>query len=108
MSRARHLAKTKAIQQARREYKNDDPCWCGEPHPWCADTRSGLRRRCGGTGMLDCECGGDQCACHNHGEVECWGCIDCDHDLDQPDGEVDGPDGDSDFYEPEPRRGGIE
>ena len=33
---------------------------------------------CGGSGILNCECGGDFCVCHHHGEVECDGCEDCD------------------------------
>lgn len=48
----------------------DVPCWCGEPHPYYAP----IRRTCGGTGHVDCLCGGDFCVCHNHGEVECYGC----------------------------------
>ena len=54
-------------------------CWCGargtadelfadDPY---LDT-------CGGTGFLDCHCGGDLCVCHHHGqEIECPGCEDC-------------------------------
>jgi hypothetical protein len=30
---------------------------------------------------LDCRCGGDLCVCHNHGSVECDGCIDCDEEA---------------------------
>lgn len=37
---------------------------------------------CGGSGVLHCYCGGDFCVCHNHGEVECPGCDDCDGDDD--------------------------
>lgn len=48
-------------------------CWCGVENPYFAPV-SGL---CYGTGFLDCLCGGDQCVCHNHGEVECPGCDDC-------------------------------
>lgn len=52
-------------------------CWCGEKNAHFSDEphRSG---GCGGTGTLHCYCGGDQCVCHNHGEVECDGCEDCD------------------------------
>ena len=50
---------------------------------WHATTRAeGLRSRCGGTGILDCLCGGDFCVCGNFGEVECMGCPDCDYDED--------------------------
>jgi hypothetical protein len=56
----------------------DVPCWCGEPHPYFEPQRSG----CGGTGMVNCYCGGDQCVCHNHGEMECLGCGDCDNEDD--------------------------
>lgn len=57
------------------------PCWCGEqrgrfvfddPEP------------CGGLGVIQCTCGGDQCVCHHHGEYECPGCVDC-RDEDGPD-----------------------
>lgn len=58
-------------------------CWCGAVGPFdemCDMTC--LDRSCGGTGSLNCECGGDFCVCHNHGEVECPGCEDCDPDDD--------------------------
>src|SRR5690348_6121104 len=32
---------------------------------------------CGGTGMLECYCGGDFCCCELQGEVRCPGCLDC-------------------------------
>jgi len=32
---------------------------------------------CGGLGVVECMCGGDLCVCHNHGEVYCYGCEDC-------------------------------
>lgn len=59
-------------------------CWCGTPNPYF----SSVSGSCGGTGMLDCICGGDFCVCHNHGEVECFGCRDCnfgrlDDDMDE-------------------------
>lgn len=49
---------------------------CGVSAPYeemCEDVGG----TCGGTGSLDCYCGGDLCVCHNHGEVECYGCEDC-------------------------------
>lgn len=53
-------------------------CWCGAQGtyedlfaPEC------LEEGCGGTGSLNCFCGGDQCVCHFHGETECTGCEDC-------------------------------
>lgn len=66
----------------------DDPdddglmkCWCGAEGTYddlfdddCLDDC------CGGTGSLECYCGGDICVCHHHGEVECPGCPDCEHD----------------------------
>ena len=61
------------------------PCWCGEKDPFYSD--NGLVEGCGGTGTVECLCGGDQCVCHNHGEVECDGCEDCDYNAD--DDEVD-------------------
>jgi hypothetical protein len=58
-------------------------CWCGVEGTYeelfddaCLD------RTCGGTGELDCECGGDQCVCHHHGATECPGCEDCEGDED--------------------------
>lgn len=63
-------------------------CWCGVKNPYFSDEPySGT---CGGNGTLDCHCGGDLCVCHNHGEVECYGCADCspwDDDEDGYDGE---------------------
>jgi len=55
---------------------NVAPCWCGETNPYYAP----LPNRCGGSGYMDCLCGGDFCVCHNHGEVECFGCPDCRED----------------------------
>lgn len=56
-------------------------CWCG------AKGKSGelydmscLSDTCGGSGTLNCLCGGDQCVCHWHGEIECPGCADCEGD----------------------------
>ena len=51
----------------------------------------GLARRCGGTGELDCLCGGDLCVCHHHGATSCPGCEDCDGD------EIDDEDWSDDF-----------
>lgn len=50
------------------------PCWCGEPNPQYEPV-SGT---CGGTGEVNCFCGGDLCVCHNHGAAACPGCEDCD------------------------------
>lgn len=56
----------------------DEPCWCGERHPFYSQVHHG----CGGTGVIDCHCGGDFCCCHNHGEVDCFGCPDCESNDD--------------------------
>ena len=64
------------------------PCWCGEQNPYCSDEP--YNRGCGGTGTLICYCGGDQCVCHNHGEVECFGCEDCSQDERYLDEDEDG------------------
>lgn len=59
-------------------------CWCGAEGTFeemfdFGDAESG----CGGSGTITCECGGDFCVCHHHGEYECPGCDDCrDHDFD--------------------------
>lgn len=53
-------------------------CWCG-----AVGTADELfddyvySQTCGGSGYLNCECGGDFCVCHHHGEIECGGCEDC-------------------------------
>lgn len=53
-------------------------CWCG-----AEGTVEDLfdcdvyEQTCGGSGVLYCECGGDICVCHHHGEVACDGCDDC-------------------------------
>lgn len=60
----------------------DDRCWCGVKNPYFAPVH---HETCGGTGVLNCYCGGDQCVCHNHGEVECFGCADCEQDSDEYD-----------------------
>lgn len=54
-------------------------CWCGA-RGICEELFDDacLDEGCGGTGSLNCYCGGDQCVCHNHGEVECPGCDECD------------------------------
>jgi hypothetical protein len=36
-----------------------------------------LDRTCGGTGWLNCECGGDFCVCKLNGGTDCLGCEDC-------------------------------
>jgi hypothetical protein len=59
------------------------PCWCGAKRGWCST--ADLDSTCGGMGTLYCYCGGDLCVCHNHGEVECDGCEDCEGDSDDDD-----------------------
>lgn len=56
-------------------------CWCGAvgTHDELFDDEV-YSQTCGGGGYLDCMCGGDFCVCHHHGEVECYGCVDCDDD----------------------------
>lgn len=41
-----------------------------------------LESHCGGTGMLNCFCAGDFCACSLNGEAVCMGCEDCYDDDD--------------------------
>ncbi len=61
--------------QAQDEEADMDmgPCWCGVKNPYYAP----VPRRCDGSGVIQCHCGGDQCVCHWHGEVECSGCEEC-------------------------------
>lgn len=52
---------------------------------WHATTATeGLEQRCGGMGVLNCFCGGDLCVCGNFGEVECFGCPDCEGEDEYP------------------------
>ena len=62
--------------------ERDDVCWCGVSRPWFST--DDLDPTCAGTGALQCYCGGDQCICHWHGEIDCDGCPDCEID-DLPD-----------------------
>lgn len=55
-------------------------CWCGAEGTYDELFSDDLDESCCGTGSLNCYCGGDFCVCHNHGETECPGCDDCDHD----------------------------
>ena len=63
-------------------------CWCGASgtHDELFDDEV-YSQTCGGGGYLNCMCGGDFCVCHHHGEIECYGCVDC-----------DGCDDDDDYY----------
>lgn len=65
-------AHAKAVAELEPEPENT-PCWCGEPNPHYEE----IHQTCGGSRLLNCICGGDFCVCHNHGEVECFGCPDC-------------------------------
>jgi hypothetical protein len=74
----------------------DDPdddeeitCWCGVSGTYDELYNDvGIEAGCGGTGHVDCYCGGDQCVCHHHGQqLDCPGCDECperedDDDLD--------------------------
>ena len=63
-----------------KKTKDEDTCWCGVESPYCADVEDGLEAACNGTGHLHCYCGGDLCSCHNHGEVQCPGCEECEEE----------------------------
>ena len=73
---------------------NDEPevesetfeCWCGAVGRFeemfdFTDSEGG----CGGSGIINCECGGEFCVCHHHGEYECPGCDECKGDEDDYD-----------------------
>lgn len=66
-------------------------CWCGAKGTYDElFDASGLDSSCGGSGYVDCYCGGDQCVCHHHGqEQECPGCDDCDFDDEDMDIDYD-------------------
>lgn len=67
-------------------------CWCGAEGTFEElFDQSVYLDTCGGTGFLDCVCGGDFCICHHHGETECFGCVDCNDDQERDDD--DGADG---------------
>lgn len=66
--------RSKLKKRMRCAEAEDTPCWCGIKNPYFAPIPS----TCGGSGTIDCRCGGDQCVCHWHGEVECLGCEECD------------------------------
>lgn len=43
-----------------------------------------FQRTCGGSGVLCCHyCGGDFCICRCGGEVDCYGCVDCESPDDE-------------------------
>lgn len=66
-------------------------CWCGARGRYSKLHSNDLDATCGGSGVLLCYCGGDFCVCHNHGEVSCPGCPECepDHDDDYDSGYYD-------------------
>ncbi len=70
---ARKNGRLMVMQSEEPETFDIGPCWCGELRPHYAP----LTRRCGGSRIVNCLCGGDFCVCHNHGESECFGCEDC-------------------------------
>lgn len=58
-------------------------CWCGAQGTYDQLFDDDVfSKGCGGTRSLNCYCGGDQCVCHHHGEVECPGCDECGIDDD--------------------------
>jgi hypothetical protein len=66
------------------ETETDDDtitCWCGAKGKH-EEMFAPMPSRCGGSGYMECDCGGDLCVCHNHGEMECFGCPDCEGDAD--------------------------
>lgn len=52
-------------------------CWCGAVGTYHELFSDDFSLGCGGSGQLDCYCGGDFCVCHNHGAADCPGCDDC-------------------------------
>jgi hypothetical protein len=69
-----------SVREFRLREQDNPLCWCGVKNPYYAPIH---HECCGGAGYIECFCGGDQCVCHNHGEVECFGCADCDEHDDQ-------------------------
>jgi len=60
-------------------------CWCGATGTCEELFADDCSEGCGGSGQLDCYCGGDFCVCHNHGSVDCPGCDDCQAERDDYD-----------------------
>ena len=56
---------------------------CGTKNPAYAKPGEGLDSMCGGTGYLTCNCGGDGCFCHHHGETICTGCDECEGEANE-------------------------
>lgn len=48
--------------------EENPPCWCGVENPYYEE----IFETCGGMGFVHCRCGGD---------VECFGCKDCEDDY---------------------------
>lgn len=65
-------------------------CWCGATGTYKELFDVAVYgENCGGSGFLECLCGGDQCVCHHHGQsILCPGCDDCARD-DHWDGDYD-------------------
>lgn len=92
MRAARRRRYRKRKQQRRLWHRREMcQCWCGArgtyAELWSED---GIEDTCGGSGFRICYCGGDGCVCHNHSELECFGCKDC---------EEEDPDFDYDWHE---------
>lgn len=69
-------------------------CWCGARGAMEDMFDDAVYEQgCGGTGTLYCECGGEFCVCHHHGEVECPGCEDCEDEYERFDDFWDDDDG---------------
>ncbi len=61
-------------------------CWCGATGTFAElFSYDYINRSCGGSGSINCYCGGDQCVCHHHGSIDCDGCEDCESDEDYDD-----------------------
>ncbi len=61
-------------------------CYCGDQGTYDElFNDSNAADGCGGSGRIQCYCGGDFCACHHHGSYECPGCDECCTDDDYGD-----------------------
>lgn len=58
-------------------------CHCGELGTYEELFDDAGLEPCGGLRTTQCVCGGDLCICHNHGETECPGCVDCNDGSDE-------------------------
>ena len=107
LRRARRRRQIQADRRAIRRQRVHDagPCrrcidCADDEHHWGDSYVDHVDQTCGGSGTLYCHCGGDGlCVCHNHGEIECYGCDECEHGEEEDDLGFDDDEDDDDWVE---------